>query len=422
MCDAVLHTAICTWSGFVYQGKIALLHALQVLIDEESQEAQNYQLQLDYLDDFAVLDSQGNARSLHQVKAYKSGYFSAYREAFKAQQEKVSSTGCTNLFFHVACEITDETSSSIANQYSPVKLYNYPQQGTACYYCSLSDVDSEIEARIRTFFVNNHSTESYRINYEYITKCRCYLDQIIQKQVIDIHAAVHAGASQGDAAAKKTISFSRLIDALNTDLNHDSLTEDYFFWILKLDLGRYFHDFCLENEVEDETEKGQRLIGCMCKLNTLDINGMKMFIRSIVPHRECRLSTLAEYKDDTVTHDQICDGFLTILGDIDSTGEFPFLWKATDKTYYAPTAIIHSQRQCEKVCRRIVENVLDQDVQSAFEAQKLITIDIEAENIFQVAHRVLDQYDESDDNYKKISHWKKVALVTLEQAKDAINE
>jgi hypothetical protein len=57
-------TAITTWSGFVYQGKIALYHCLKMI----NQGDVDFELQLDSSDDFAIYKS-GVLTSAHQVKA-----------------------------------------------------------------------------------------------------------------------------------------------------------------------------------------------------------------------------------------------------------------------------------------------------------------------------------------------------------------
>ena len=67
------HTAITTWSGFIYQGKIALFYALKLLCDDLN-TCSNYRLQLDSLEDFAFLDG-SSIVSMHQVKAKKVKYF-----------------------------------------------------------------------------------------------------------------------------------------------------------------------------------------------------------------------------------------------------------------------------------------------------------------------------------------------------------
>ncbi|WP_034689047.1 hypothetical protein [Acinetobacter sp. 263903-1] len=48
-------SAISSWGGFVYQGKIALFHSIKLLMDGsfEGKEVKKFALQLDSTDDFA---------------------------------------------------------------------------------------------------------------------------------------------------------------------------------------------------------------------------------------------------------------------------------------------------------------------------------------------------------------------------------
>ena len=73
----LLNTAISSWSGFVYQGKVAIYH---VLLERNNA---NYTLQLDSLDDFAIIDANECIISIHQVKAKKETHFSSYKEDFE---------------------------------------------------------------------------------------------------------------------------------------------------------------------------------------------------------------------------------------------------------------------------------------------------------------------------------------------------
>ena len=80
------HTAVATWGGYIYQGKIALYHCLSLML-ENAVDIKKFALQLDSIDDFAIL-LDGVCQSMHQVKAYKSDDFSAYSEAISEQVEK----------------------------------------------------------------------------------------------------------------------------------------------------------------------------------------------------------------------------------------------------------------------------------------------------------------------------------------------
>lgn len=58
------HSAISTWSGFVYQGKVALYHCLKLINADDS----GFELQLDSTDDFAIYKGD-KLISAYQVKA-----------------------------------------------------------------------------------------------------------------------------------------------------------------------------------------------------------------------------------------------------------------------------------------------------------------------------------------------------------------
>lgn len=70
-----------SWSGFNYQGKVALYHALY-LINEKliDSDFPNYTLMLESTEDFEIVHS-GTPVSFHQVKAYDSSSFSKYSDA-----------------------------------------------------------------------------------------------------------------------------------------------------------------------------------------------------------------------------------------------------------------------------------------------------------------------------------------------------
>lgn len=72
------HSAISTWSGFVYQGKVALYHCLKLINEGYS----GFELQLDSTDDFAIYKD-GKLISAHQVKAKIGDYRSNYKEALE---------------------------------------------------------------------------------------------------------------------------------------------------------------------------------------------------------------------------------------------------------------------------------------------------------------------------------------------------
>ncbi len=65
----VNNSAIGSWSGFIYQGLVAVCHAL-TLLKEDKEKYINYSLCLDAFEDFSVHDENDKIVSLHQCKCY----------------------------------------------------------------------------------------------------------------------------------------------------------------------------------------------------------------------------------------------------------------------------------------------------------------------------------------------------------------
>ena len=70
-----------SWSGFNYQGKVAIYYTLKLInMESVDQDLSNYSLMLEATEDFEIRKD-GNPISFHQVKAYNSSSYSEYSEA-----------------------------------------------------------------------------------------------------------------------------------------------------------------------------------------------------------------------------------------------------------------------------------------------------------------------------------------------------
>lgn len=76
----LFHDATPTWSGFNYQGKLAIFHTLKLMNSLNEREYNNYELELEWFEDFAI-KKDGIYESVHQVKAYNSNSINKYEEA-----------------------------------------------------------------------------------------------------------------------------------------------------------------------------------------------------------------------------------------------------------------------------------------------------------------------------------------------------
>lgn len=69
-----------SWSGFNYQGKVALYHALTLINNDINADLSKIQLTLENIEDFEI-SSSNSVISLHQVKAYNLSNYSNYSDA-----------------------------------------------------------------------------------------------------------------------------------------------------------------------------------------------------------------------------------------------------------------------------------------------------------------------------------------------------
>ena len=414
------HTAITSWSGFVYQGKVAIYHVLRLL--ENPAVCTGFVLQLDCLEDFAILDDAGSVISMHQVKAKKTQRYSGYGEDFEKLKKKASDIGCNNAKFHVAREINDKSEEDILTDHSPVEIYHY--DGVCC--CNVDEIDQKIEEKLQTLLATSWPGDGSKQTVDYARMARSYLDQIVLKRVLVTHRIIHDDlAPQTEAAYKQTIPFSEFIDILSDDLQQRGQGEEYYLYVLLGDIHRYYQHYCIENEDEVSDDELKKLSYCMKEIGELDISPMKQFIRNIIPHRNFKFKTLADFKENTFNGEEFQDAFLTILQKLKHPEYDPknfFRWYAEGKSF-VPTTINKAATHARNVCRNIIKNAKQTDLDIMFEGNNLITSGIDVESILDKVPEVLrTPADEEDSDTKhRITRWKKVALVSLKNATEVIN-
>lgn len=412
-----IHTAAATWSGFIYQGKVALYHVLQLL--NTDQNALNYSLQLDSLEDFAIVDADINPISLHQVKAMKSNLYSAYKEAFDKLEQRLVRFPCNGAYFHVSTQ-NEKTSAQIKALHPTINIYNYGI--TPC--CQLRDINRICEEQIVMFLNGNH-LEHYN-NADNVTALRNSLESIVCSQIIDIHANNHTsnGLTISEGAYYFIIPFENFREILLSDPT-SILNEDYFLFLSKELINHYYLEFCLDIEDEDEEvteEDKDKLADYLMQINGLNKSSLIKFIQSILPHREIKLNSILDFKEYNIQSEEFKDAFLQILHVLStSSGKIGsnFTWKDAANLTYTATAINNPEQGKKRVCKRIFENITQVDIEVPYESDKLITTALEIESIEkELNHQT--QVDENLNNVNNITKWSKISLTTLENAKKNI--
>lgn len=422
------HTAISTWSGFVYQGKLAVYYFLE-LMSHDYDGNRELKLQLESEDDFAIFHDD-QCISLHQVKAYKDTLFSKYRLGIEKQKEKALEQNIDTAYFHVARDIAD-LPESFEQDYQPVKLYRYPLQSgqdndETKPYCPLDEIDSIIEKQIGVLIRKTNALDNWKVNC--CSRIREALEAMVNAKVIAVHSKIHASKiHQTQIAAKEFVSFSDLCEVLEADEFESIRNEDYFLSRLQIDIGTYYKDFCdLQEKISQKNQ--DKLDQYLAVITNFNKGQMKDFLRAVMPHRKGKSRTLLEFKDQTVDRESIRQGLFAIFYQLISADKslserIPFAWQ-DDESFFYPTGIHTGAESGDTICHDILQQSLSEGVECLFEAGALVTTSIDKPNITHVRFGV--DAIPNDDNYTQghsIISFQQMSLVSLknipENLKDA---
>ncbi len=222
-------TANPTWSGFIYQGHVALYHSICCLID-----GLEFDLQLDSIEDFAIMTN-GVARSTHQVKALAQYKKNDYLKAL----EKASSThiGCdasTSRYFHVSSKL-DDTSEFKGSSGNAVKFYIYEKNEEKKAFCYLQDIISMVKSKIAAYLVLNElAVSDFLLDFKFDL-----LHSKIASQVVLIHAYNQDGLLKAaEAAYTQTICSKEMQQLLKEVVAHP---EDFIYQRIQAKCAFYEH-------------------------------------------------------------------------------------------------------------------------------------------------------------------------------------
>ncbi|RUO77494.1 ABC-three component system protein [Idiomarina seosinensis] len=221
-------TAVTTWSGYVYQGKIALYHCLKLI----NQGDVDFELQLDSSDDFAIY-KENTLTSAHQVKANIGSYRNQYKEALeKCAAIELDRTKGISRYFHVSLKLND-TSDYTASNGETVTFYDYGQKK----YCGLGEIEELTKEIIQQICTTKNITLSDDLlHYNY-----CLLSNKISSKAIEIHRLVQEDQLKATRAAyENRISAASLLNDILTKNPYDST--EYFAVELKARLSNYLED------------------------------------------------------------------------------------------------------------------------------------------------------------------------------------
>jgi len=419
------HSAVHIWSGFLYQGQVALYHALK-LISEDFQSAKNYHLQLDSLDDFAIFNGPvtnqsktgntidySNAISMHQVKAVKSQLFSTYQDDFlRLKKRKSAEAPHVKRYFHLSSKITDKKINLIHTEYTPVSVYKYNED----FHCAIDDIESRIFDTLKEIYSIHDTTKNDSI---YIEKTQNYINNLILTKVFKIHSNNHNGnGTIKNLAHVMTLPFSEIYDILMNNLS--DAHEGYYISCVRKDFIHYINEYINDNITKIDDISIKKLNSYTTYILEKSNKELDDFIKSISIHKKNLYKNARDYKDESVNKSEIHIGFMKTLHELrDVDNKIPMMnWISNGKDYY-PLATNKGIDEIESLCLDIAQNGHNNCEILFASPSTLITPYIDIEDVLNL-NITKANYDNAKE-HQRITSPKKMSLISRNIAKGKIN-
>ncbi len=416
------HTAVPTWSGFIYQGRVGLYHVLKQLNIKSEIEINELLLQIDSIEDFTIMQSNPSGTdipvSIHQVKAVKSNAYLTYKGDFLQLNTKWTNLGSPTIeaFFHLSTQ-NKKTKKQIETLHPNIKVYSYDDSAE---YCSLDEIDNKIRQQIvlamQKYGVVGHDNPS---TVQFISEI---LEKIISDKVIYIHSLNHGGIAIRNAAFDNPIPLNLFLDTIRIDISSLVQNEQYFETQIRRSLNQYYQEYCfdLENDQMSEEVK-KKMDKYLVHFNSLDSKNFKTFLQKIRPHKKIGYSSLIEYNDGGINKDEIKDSFFVTLSEVcASNNNKGFGWIDKVQKNYHPTTIKESNTDAGKIriSKKILDTALNSTVEIPFDSDFLITDECSVESIQLTANNISVIKELEPD---KIINWRNVSLIDYKTAKQKLN-
>ncbi|MDX7479578.1 ABC-three component system protein [Enterobacter roggenkampii] len=381
------HSAISTWSGFVYQGKVALYHCLKLINTGDS----GFELQLDSTDDFAIYKDD-KIISAHQVKAKIGDYRSNYKDALeKSAVIELDRIAGIKRYFHISQPINDH-SDYIGTNNERVEFYLYGEY----YHCELDKIEELTKEIIKEIYVR----QSVVFDDGLIDANYCFLSDKISSHALAIHTKIQ---KNGDAQRKAAYEYRVSAESILADITDANPYErkDYYAVELKARLYTHLEERLAETlpDMSDATYKRARHIYELIRISEgSDFKTLCQLMKPSEKFSRIQNSDIRRYTD--LVHTFNIEPILKRLPH----------YLDSDNKFYAPTALYLPEPTDKKYCTSdIISEIKNNDDlgRLLFEFNNLIaakahesfTIDTNYTNCSDITS--IDDQDRIDSNITK---------------------
>jgi hypothetical protein len=395
-------SAISSWSGFVYQGKVALYHSLKLIHDGDL----DFELQLDSSDDFAIYKN-GKLHTAHQVKAkiskHRSGYTTALEQSTFIEYDKIKGT---TRYFHVSVQLNNTDDHKGASG-ETVKFYLYEDK----FHCGLGEIEGLTKELIQKICDKKSITVSDNlINLNY-----CLLSEKISTKAIRNHKLNQVdGFSKNKAAYEGRVEAKEILeDLLNQNPYHDM---DYYAVELKVEVLTYLEeilDQALPRMSDATYERARRLSE---HIRETPINELKNLCQMMKPSERFQVVQTNDIRRYTK--------LIQVISVEPIFNHLPH-YLDSENRFYVPTALdVDESEECESDMIREMKNNGDL-LRLLFEYNHLIASKAEASFTFNTKFTNSDDFDNKPATEKLESNITKslcISVITKDDAEGRLND
>ena len=453
------HSAIPSWSGYIYQGKIAFYEVLRVikknlkedkkrhlaklkkikwvksvkpltLIDYNYQWSEfcynfsNYALEVEWQEDFAIKIGD-NYKSIHQVKAYKENTEATkYKDAIGGLLRKVQLL-FVPAYLHIWTPIKYNNRTTSFEIYRKKNFYfkYYPKKYnkkievykycTNNEICDLDEADRLILKKIEEIYQEN----SFGIKsltskqYKYI---RFKLYELLDKHILEVH--------KGIKNKNSTMKFNEILEFFKTNY------EEYSLEYQQIKVKNYLFLSAITEYCNDSRKCSLDICDKNCSLYKVEEEIKNMSKGEV---HQLILNSTPQYdsKFDILTQlSGLKNGLIKTYHQLDLAKKTSnFHYEALDKTYLPSSIIISDEDDKADISKKIILNKDLDSIVNQFEINVIISHNATIEDITKEAKYLkdvnVDFFDRAFENRSSssINKIKNIKILPLDNIKEEIN-
>jgi hypothetical protein len=351
------HSAIPTWSGYIYQGKVAFFHSLclieKELLNDLNYDFSDYGLEIEWQEDFAIKKKKSYL-SVHQVKANKDDTeVSKYKNAISGLLRKVQNLNTIG-FLHVWTDIKYNSSTTDFNNYkfnrfnhkmyprkyaNRINIYQYPSGNE---FCDIDEIDQLLLNKISGIY--NISGFLSELNIQKTSKqfknLLFNLYKIIDEHIIFVH--------KNNSLKNKTkvIRFVEILTLFQKNYEDESI--EYKQIKTKNFILKCIKDYCNNLRLcdKDICEQDCIIYKIEKQINHLPANDLFLMLLRATPHFES--------ENDIYNEEGVKFALIRTLHNVDFTYKIDDILYLKKNKYYLTSTITGSD--VSEISKKILNN------------------------------------------------------------------